>query len=297
MEEAMRVGFVGLGGMGRAMCRRLIGAGHELTVYNRTRAKAEEFASYGVAIARSIQEVSRDAEVVVTMLADDLALSATVYGSDGLVASMPEGRIHVAMGTHGVSAMHALDGHHAVAKQILVSAPVIGRPDRAIAGALSIIAAGPVEALQLCEPIFSAMSSRTFVVGPRPESATAIKLANNFALGCAIEVLGEVFALARKYDVNPELMNSVLTDDLFACPAYKVYGRIALNKAFDPAGHKTKTGLKDINLALSAAEAVGVPLPSGNVVRDRLISAIANGGADRDWSVLVEEQARASGIA
>ena len=293
----MRVGFIGLGGMGRAMCHRLIGAGHELTVYNRTHSKAEEFASYGVAIARSLQEVSQGAEAIVTMLADDVALSATAYGSEGLIASMPQGRIHIAMGTHGVSAMQALDGHHAAAKQVLVSAPVIGRPDRAAAGALSVIAAGPAEALRVCEPLFSAMSSRTFVVGPRPEAATAIKLANNFVLACAIEALGEAFALARKYDVNPELMNSVLTDDLFACPAYKVYGRIALNKAFDPPGHKATTGLKDIKLALLAAEAVGVPLPSGNVVRDRLISAIANGGADRDWSVIVEEQARASGLA
>src|SRR5581483_2817771 len=113
-------------------------------------------------------------------------------------------------------------------------------------------------------------------------------------LGCAIEAMGEAFSLVRKYGVEPSLFQDVLVDGLFAAPAYQVYGRLIVEEAYEPAGFTTLLALKDIVLA--AAESARVPLPSGNVYRDRLLSAIAHGAGEHDWATLAREQAQASGL-
>jgi 3-hydroxyisobutyrate dehydrogenase-like beta-hydroxyacid dehydrogenase len=145
--------------------------------------------------------------------------------------------------------------------------------------------------------LFEALSRRIFEAGADPAAAAAIKIANNFVLGCAIEAMGEGFSLVRKYDVAPQVFYDVMTDGLFASPAYKVYGKIMVDETYDRVGQMAVLGLKDANLALAAGEAVGVPLPSCNVWRDRLVGAIAHGDGNKDWAVMALEQARASGLA
>ncbi len=127
-------------------------------------------------------------------------------------------------------------------------------------------------------------------------AAAAIKIANNFVLGCAIEAMGEGFSLVRKYAVAPETFYDVMVDGLFAAPAYKIYGKLIADEKYLPAGQRAILGLKDANLALAAGEAVGVPLPSGNVWRDRLVGAVAHGEGENDWAVMAKDQARASGL-
>jgi 3-hydroxyisobutyrate dehydrogenase-like beta-hydroxyacid dehydrogenase len=292
----MKVGFVGLGGMGQRMARRIAEAGHDLAVYNRTKSKTEALAGANVRVVDSLNDLARHASIVLTMLADDVALAAVSKGEGGLLASLPPGGIHVAMGTHGVAAIRELDHLHRGAGQILITAPVIGRPDVAAAGQLAIIGAGPPEAIERCRPLFMVLGRRLFEVGVDPVAASVIKLANNYVLGCAIEAIGEAFALVRKHGVEASLMNQVLTEILFAAAAYKTYGQIILDRTFEPAGHKVVIGLKDVNLMLAAGEAAGVPLPSGSVWRDRLIGAIAHGDGQRDWAMMAVEQARASGL-
>jgi len=140
------------------------------------------------------------------------------------------------------------------------------------------------------------MGRKTFVAGTKAESALAIKLANNFVLGCAIETMAEAFSLVRKYGVQPQVFYDVITEGLFAAPAYKVYGKLMVDQSFDRPGFTSVLGLKDIKLALAAGELANVPLPSGSIVRDRLIGAIAHGDADKDWAVLAREQGRACGL-
>jgi 3-hydroxyisobutyrate dehydrogenase-like beta-hydroxyacid dehydrogenase len=159
-----------------------------------------------------------------------------------------------------------------------------------------MVLGGPQANLDRCRPLFAAIARRTFEAGADPAAAAAIKIANNFVLGCAIEAMGEGFALVRKYDVVPDVFYDVMTDGLFACSAYKVYGKIITEERYLPAGQRAILGLKDANLALAAAEAVGVPLPSGNVWRDRLVGAVAHGEAENDWAVMAKDQARASGL-
>ena len=224
------------------------------------------------------------------------ALVDDAMAPDGIVASLPKGAIHMPMGTHGVHVMQTLGAAHAEAGQILVAAPVLGRPDVAAAGQLGIVPAGPADAVARCQPLFEVIGRRTFDGGTDPESAASIKVANNFVLGCAIEAMGEAFALVRKYGVDPQVFLDVMTDGLFAAPAYSVYGRIIADEAYDPPGQSAVLGLKDANLALVAGEAKGVPLPSCNVWRDRLVGAIAHGEGGLDWAVMARDQARASGI-
>jgi 3-hydroxyisobutyrate dehydrogenase-like beta-hydroxyacid dehydrogenase len=234
--------------------------------------------------------------VVVTMLADDQALAEVTLGEGGIRDSLAEGAIHLAMGTHGVAAIQELDAAHTAAKQALVAGHVLGRPDLAAAGELGIVAAGPPEAVHRCAPLFQVIGRHTFDAGLRAEGATAIKLANNFLLGCAIEAMGEAFSLVRKYGVAPEVLYDVMTDALFAAPAYRVYGRIMVDEAYDRVGFTADLGLKDANLILAAADQARLPLPSVNTYRDRLLSAVAHGDGAMDWAVIAREQAHAGGL-
>jgi 3-hydroxyisobutyrate dehydrogenase-like beta-hydroxyacid dehydrogenase len=173
---------------------------------------------------------------------------------------------------------------------------MLGRPEVVASGQAGVVVAGPAPSLALCRPLFEAIARRTFEAGADPAAATAIKIANNFVLGCAIEAMGEGFSLVRKYGVVPPVFLDVMTDGLFASPAYKVYGKIIADEAYEKVGQMALLGLKDANLALAAGEAVGVPLPSGNVWRDRLVGAVAHGDGGCDWAVMAREQARASGL-
>ncbi|MBN9023616.1 MAG: NAD(P)-dependent oxidoreductase, partial [Rhizobiales bacterium] len=131
------------------------------------------------------------------------------------------------------------------------------------AGQLGILAGGPDAAIATCAPLFEAMGRRTYVAGSEPAAAAAAKIAVNMLLACAIEAMGEGFALAEKCGVAGEAFYEILTDGLFAAPAYKTYGRMIADKAyFGAAGFAATTGLKDTNLALAAGEAAGVPTPS-----------------------------------
>lgn len=292
----MKVGLIGLGRMGTAMARRVLAAGYELLVYNRTPQKAAELVRAGARAVESVGAACAGRDVVITMVADDAALHEVALGSGGVRDSLPAGAVHVAMGTHGVAAIRALEAAHTAARQKLVGAPVLGRPEAVDAGQLGIVAAGPADALATCMPVFRAIGRRIFEAGHKPESAAAIKLANNFVLACSIEAMGEAFALARKYEVAPNVLFDVLTEGLFAAPAYKTYGRIIAEQGYDHVGFTARLGLKDTNLVLAAADVARVPLPSANIVRDRLLSAIAHGDGDADWSVIAREQARASGL-
>ncbi len=230
------------------------------------------------------------------MLADDAAVTEVVCQAGGLSESLPKGGIHICAGTHSVAAIQRLKKLHDDKGQILLATPMLGRPELVASGQAGMLVAGKKEAVDRCRPLFDSIPRRTFEAGPDPVAAAAIKIANNFVLGCAIEAMGEGFALIRKYDVLPEVFLDVMTDGLFACSAYKVYGKIIAEQRYQPAGQRAILGLKDANFALEAGGAVGVPLPSGNVWRDRLVGAVAHGEAEHDWAVMAKDQARASGL-
>jgi 3-hydroxyisobutyrate dehydrogenase-like beta-hydroxyacid dehydrogenase len=292
----MRVGFVGLGRMGQGMARRILDAGHDLCVFDVVASQAEPFAKAGARVAASVADLAADRDIAITMLVEDSVLGEVALGPRGLRAALPRGAIHLVMGTHGVAIIREVEAGHRDAGQTLVAGPVLGRPDLAAAGQLGIVAAGPEAAVTRCTDLFKVIGRRTFLAGAKPESATAIKLANNAVLGCAMVAMAEGFALVRKYGVAPQVFQDVMTEGLFAAPAYKVYGQKMVDESYDQVGSPITVGLKDANLIMATAGLAGVPMPSHNVYRDRLLGAVAHGDGNRDQAVLAREQARASGL-
>jgi len=292
----MKVGFIGLGRMGRGMAARILEAGHDLAIYDRIPAQLAELGAAGATVAGSVADVARGRELIISMLPHDEALASLVFSDGGLLEAMTRGMIHMPMGTHGIGIIRRLTKAHTEAGHTLVAGHVLGRPDLAATGQLSIVPGGPPEALERLQPIFEVLGKRTFLAGREPQSATAVKIAHNFVLGCAIEAMGEGMSLIRKFGVEPGLFHQVLTEGMFGAPAYEVYGKLIVDEAYDQVGASVQIGLKDANLALAAGEAANVPLPSANVMRDRLLGAIAHGDGDLDWAVMAREQARASGI-
>jgi 3-hydroxyisobutyrate dehydrogenase-like beta-hydroxyacid dehydrogenase len=292
----MKIGFIGTGRMGQAMVRRLLDAKHDVGIYNRTTEKAKPLTDAGAKIVGSAADAARYGEVAYTMLADDAALEDVMF-RQGFADALPKGGIHICAGTHGIPVIRKLKKTHADKGQFLVAAPMMGRPELVSSGTAGVFASGPADALAKCKPLFEVLARRTFEGGTDPEAATAMKIANNFVLGCAMEAMGEGFSLTRKYGVPTSVFYDVMTDGLFNCSAYKVYGKIMVDESYSKVGQMAALGLKDANLALEAGFLAAVPLPSGNVWRDRLVGAVAHGDGDKDWAVMALEQARASGLA
>jgi 3-hydroxyisobutyrate dehydrogenase-like beta-hydroxyacid dehydrogenase len=291
----MDIGFIGLGRMGQGMARSLLRAGNRLTLYNRTRERAEAFRGQGARVAGTVAEACRSG-VVLTMVADDAALESLVFGDGGILMALPRGGLHISSSTISVALSEQLTAAHAEAGQGFVSAPVFGRPEAAAEGRLLVVVAGPPEAIEKCRPLLAAISARLEVFGERPALANAVKLAGNFLIANVIEALAEGLVFARRSGVNPAQFLELLTGTLFSAPIYKNYGSILLKGDYDTVGFSLPLGLKDIRLLLAAADARNLPMPGASLLRDRMLTAMARGYQDRDWCVLGQVAAEDAGL-
>jgi 3-hydroxyisobutyrate dehydrogenase-like beta-hydroxyacid dehydrogenase len=291
----MKVGFIGLGNMGQPMVRNLIRAGHELVVYNRTRNRADELAGEGAIVAASVAEGCAPG-VVMTMLADDSAVEEVTFGKDGILDALPAGGIHVSCSTISIVLAKRLAESHLRRAQDFVASPVFGRPQAAEAAKLLVVAAGPGRAVERCRPLFEAIGHQLFVLGAEAAAANALKLGGNFLIASMLEALGEAFALMRRSGVNPAQFLEIVNGSLFRSPVYETYGKIIVEEKFQPAGFQMPLGLKDVRLALAAGEEAGVPLPLASLIRDHLISGMARGYGELDWSALAKVVAADAGL-
>jgi 3-hydroxyisobutyrate dehydrogenase-like beta-hydroxyacid dehydrogenase len=292
----MKVGFMGLGNMGSAMAANLLGAGHEVTVYNRTPSKGRALVARGAHAAARVADAC-GGDAVITMLADDAALESIVFGDEGVIASLGRGAIHISMSTISVALSERLAAAHAEAGQRFVAAPVFGRPEAAAAAKLFIVAAGAPDVVEACVPLFEAIGQKTFVIGDEPRAANLVKLSGNFLIASTIEALGEAMALVAKAGVDRRRYLDVLTSTLFTAPVYKTYGALIAEGKFEPAGFAAPLGQKDIRLTLAAAEALCVPMPLGSLLRDRFLTLLAHGGDTLDWSAIAKLAAQDAGQA
>jgi 3-hydroxyisobutyrate dehydrogenase-like beta-hydroxyacid dehydrogenase len=290
----MKVGFLGLGQMGSGIAANLLKAGHELSVYNRTIGKTEALVAQGATRAKTPAEACRG-DVVFTMLADDAAAEAAVFGETGILGALKTGAIHVSCSTISVKFSERLTEAHAKAGQRYIAAPVFGRPDAAAAAKLFIAAAGEAQALKEVAPLFDVIGQRTYVVSDRPAAANLVKLSGNFLLASVIEALGEAMALVSKGGVDRHAYLDLLTSSLFNAPVYKTYGALIADQKFSPAGFAAPLGQKDIRLALTAAEELRVPMPLASLLRDRFLTLMANGGENLDWAAIAGLATKDSG--
>jgi 3-hydroxyisobutyrate dehydrogenase-like beta-hydroxyacid dehydrogenase len=283
------IGFVGLGRMGTAMAANLTATGHRVTAYVRRADQMDKVATLGIEATTQFADLF-DCEIVVSMLPDDAAVRDVVFGQagaahEGLASGLRRGAIHLSMSTISTSAASLLAAEHGRHGQGYVAAPVFGNPDAARARQLFIVAAGAPTDVERCQPLFDSLGQKTFVVGAEPQHANLVKLLGNMMTATTLEMLGEVVAVALKRGLDPKSFIDIMTGTMFGGRAHKIYGDRIVEKSY-AAGFVLPLVLKDVRLALAEAENAGAPMPSVDVVRDRLITGIARGHADLDWTAL-----------
>lgn len=282
----MDVGFIGLGLMGSEIAANLLKAGHKVTVWNRSADKAAPLIAAGATLAATPAEAARN-PVVMSMLADDKALEAVVFGENGILASGGP-TIHVSMSTISVAIADRLTEAHEKAGQTYVSAPVFGRPIAAAAQKLFVVAAGQADAVATCQPLFDAVGQRSFNMGETPHKANIVKLSGNFLIMTVIESLAEAMTLAGRYGVDKGTLLDTLTGSVFGGIIYEVYGKVLVEENFEPAGFTLPLGFKDMTLVAEAAVAAGVPMPMLSLGRDRLIATMARERPELDWASMAK---------
>jgi 3-hydroxyisobutyrate dehydrogenase-like beta-hydroxyacid dehydrogenase len=281
--------------MGEPMARSLMKAGHALTVHNRTRSRAEALVGDGATYAET-PAAACTAGVVATMLADDAAVEGMVFGENGILAGLPRGGVHISHSTISTNLSRRLTEAHRQRDQVFLAAPVFGRPDAAQAARLIVVAAGPPEAVERCHPALEAIGRKLVVIGPEPVAANTVKLAGNFLIASLLETLGEAFALLRKSGVDPAAFMEIMVGSFFQSPIYENYGKIIAEQRYEPAGFKLRLGLKDVRLIMAAADEAAAPMPIASLIRDNMISGIAQGLGDLDWSAVARVAALKSGL-
>ena len=281
----MKVGSIGLGHMGAAMAANLVRAGHDISVFNRTPGRAGSLIELGAHEATSVAAAC-DAEAVITMLADDDAVSQIVFGEAGLITHLPRGAIHLSMSSIGVALSQRLTRAHAQAGQRYVAAPVFGRPAMAAAGKLFIVVAGDPATIEACQPLLRVMGQKTIPISTEPSAANLVKLSGNFLTAAAIEAMGEAIALIGKAGIDREAYIELLTATVFNAAPYTIYGPLIAQGQFEPAAFAAPLAYKDVRLALAAAESLKVPMPLGSLLHDRLLRLLLTGGEHLDWAAL-----------
>jgi 3-hydroxyisobutyrate dehydrogenase-like beta-hydroxyacid dehydrogenase len=194
--------------------------------------------------------------------------------------------VHVNMATISISLARELAARHQEHGLFYVAAPVFGRPVLAASAKLTLVVAGDPSAIARVQPLFDVIGQRTWPMGVQPERANVVKLAGNVLLGAAVEAMAEASALASRNGVAPADLLDVLTNGVFTAPAYQMYGEAIAQQRYDPPGFKLKLTLKDLRLALAAAEDANVPMPLADVVHESLLEAVAHGDGERDLAAL-----------
>ncbi|MDR4305866.1 NAD(P)-dependent oxidoreductase [Chelatococcus sambhunathii] len=289
----MIVGFIGVGGMGSGVARRIMAGGHHLKAWNRSRSPLDALAGEGAEVVATPGDAV-DADVLVSMLSRDEVIEDVLVGSGALNRARP-GLVHANLSTVSVAFAERMERLHTEKGLGYVSAPVLGRPNVAAAGQLNVLASGAPDAVRKATPVLETFAKKVWPLGDKAASASVVKIACNFALASMIETLGEAGALAEAHGVGRAALYEVMTGSLFAAPAYQTYADIIAQKAFEPAGFKLPLGLKDVRLALAAGESKDTPLPIASLLRDGFLEAIAAGDADKDWSALAAGAFRRAG--
>ena len=283
------IGFIGLGRMGTVMAANLAAAGHRVLAYVRRPEQKGGLVALGLKPTTDLALLF-DCEFVISMLPDDAAVREVVSGReelrlDGLARGLRPGAIHLSMSTISAATATHLASEHARYGQGYVAAPVFGNPDAAKARQLFVIAAGAAADVERCRPLLDQLGQRTFVVGSDPAYANLIKLLGNMLTARTLEMLGEVVAVIRKRGLDPKPFLDILTSTMFGGLAHRTYGDKIIAGRY-ASGFLLRLALKDVRLALAEAESAGAPMPSVSVVRDRMITGVARGYADLDWSAL-----------
>lgn len=282
----MKLSFIGLGSMGSAMAMRLIEAGHDVCVWNRSAAATEPLVAAGACAAASITE-ALERPIVFSMLSNDAA-ALEVFSAENLASAKP-GTIHVNHSSLSLDAADELSARHAAAGVGYIAAPVLGRPPVAAAGQLNIIAGGDPAHIEAVQSYLDELGKKTWNMGPTARGANLVKIGVNFNIIHAIEALGESVALVERGGVDAGLFVELLTSSLFGGIAYTGYGNAIATKTYRPAGFTIPLGRKDLGLVEQAAAEMNLTLASIPGLREVFEKALANPELEgADWAAIAE---------
>lgn len=280
------VTFIGLGAMGEPMASSVLRSGVALTVYNRSRERAAQLATAGAKVADSVAAAVTPGGVVITMLANDAALLDVTLGESGVADRLGAGGLHISMSTVSPETSRHLAAEHAKRGSLWLSAPVFGRPEAAAAQKLWICQSGAAEAKARAKPLLQAMGQAIHDFGEEPGAANVVKLSGNFLILSAVEAMAEALTLAEKSGIDRQALAGFLGQTIFNCPIYQNYGRILAAQTYEPAGFKLELGMKDVRLVRDAAESATVPMPLADLLHARLLTSLAKGRGQLDWTAI-----------
>ncbi|HXH09600.1 MAG TPA: 2-hydroxy-3-oxopropionate reductase [Alphaproteobacteria bacterium] len=280
-----RVGFIGLGIMGRPMAKNVLSKGFPLSVYNRSSAAVEELAKLGARPCQSSREVAEHSDVILTCLPDSPDVEQVILGPQGVLEGARPGSIIADMSTIAPQVSIRLAEEAAKRGVQMLDAPVSGGDKGAIAGTLSIMVGGTKEAFDACLDIFRAMGTKIVHVGDIGAGGYT-KLANQIMVALQLEAMAEGLVLGAKAGVDPALMVEAIGAGLARCGVLEMRAPNVLEGNFTP-GFMIRLHLKDLRLALEAGHALGVPLPVTAVVREMYNALQVAGKGDCDHSAII----------
>jgi len=289
------LGFIGLGVMGSRMVKRLLDAGHTVTGYNRTRAKAQWLLDLGMRWGATPRAVADASDVTLSMLTDTAALHAVTGGPDGVLAGMATGKIYIDMSTVSPGASRTLASQVAARGARMLDAPVSGSVSTLEAGKLSIMVGGERETFERALPILRDIGPTVTHVGANG-LAVSMKIATNLNLGVQMLAFSESVLLAEKSGIPRATAVEVLLNSVVASPMVTYRGPFVLTMP-DEAWFDVTMMQKDMQLALEMGRTQNVPLPTTAVTNEMLTAARAVGLEKRDFAVLFEVLARMAGKA
>ncbi len=294
--EIKKVGVIGLGRMGSGIARNILARGFDLTVYNRTAAKMQPLVEQGATAAGSAKEAAAASDAVLTSLMDDGSVLENLEGEEGVLVGLARGAIHIGTTTVSPGCAKTLAELHAAHGSHYVAAPVLGRPDVAASGELRTLVAGDPAVIERCKPVLDAFSQMVVNVAEDHAVASSLKLAVNYMGASIIELMGQVYAFGEKSGIASGFLDLVMTT-MFAEPALRDYATRVRTRDFDEAGFSLIGGLKDIELMLQASTDTRVALPYAGVIREKMLTAIAHGLEEKDWSATYEVTRMNAGLA
>lgn len=287
--------LIGLGKMGTAMATRLLEQGVALTVYNRTASKMATLAEKGAKTATTLQEAVANADLVITCLLDDQSMFDVILRPNGFLSHMKPGAIHMSTATLLPDTAQALEKAHTEHGSHYMAATVLGVPRVAYAGELTAFFAGAPENSQVCESLLQKLAASVFYLGENVKAPLIQKICINYALCTTIELISELYVFAEKSGLDLENIQKSL-HHIYGHPAFKLYIDKIKARNFDEVNFDLQGGTKSVTMFQKALSDAGVPPHLANIVKNRQISALANGYEDKDWSSIYEIVRQEAGL-
>ncbi len=290
-----RIGFLGMGLMGRPMVLALLKAGFPVTVWNRTREKATEVVDAGAVWAGTPADVAAASEVVIAMVTDAAASEAVICGPQGVLEGAGPGVCLIDMSSIPPEKSRAIAACARDKGVAMLDAPVTGNPKVAAQGKLGIMVGGPQETFDRCRPVFEAMAAKIVYVGEANGLGTTLKLINNLVMAVAIQASAEALVLAKKAGIDPGKVLEITSVGGARTGAMEIRGPWMIEHNFTP--HFSVNNMyKDLSTAMKLADGCGAVLPTASLSLEMLRAARSRGNGDKDSCVIITVLEALSGL-